>query len=197
MSSEQNGASGARPGGPLAEERLNVFALVVYIPDTLGEFLDDLRRELVPAYKPCAHVSVLPPRPLAVDWRVASRELGELARNWAPFAIELTEIGVFPVTDVIYLELGQGAAELEAMHREMATRYLAFEEPFSYHPHVTLAQEIPHSQVDALRQHAQRRWRAYDGPRSFQANSAVFVQNTLTNCWIDLATYPLGTPVAR
>ena len=27
-----------------AEERLNVFALVIYIPDPLGSFLDDLRR---------------------------------------------------------------------------------------------------------------------------------------------------------
>jgi len=31
-----------------AEQRLNVFALVIYIPDPLGRFLDDLRRELVP-----------------------------------------------------------------------------------------------------------------------------------------------------
>ena len=197
MSSEKNGTSGGRPGGVLAEERLNVFALVVYIPDPLGQFLDDLRQELVPDYKPCAHVSVLPPRPIAVDWRTASRELRALAHQWAPFDIELTQIGVFPVTEVIYLELGQGAAELEAMHGAMASRCLAFQEPFAYHPHVTLAQEIPHAQVDALRQQAERRWREYKGPRRFQANSAVFVQSTLSNCWIDLAEYPLGTPVAR
>ena len=62
-------------GGPSqipAEERLNVFALVIYIPDPLGLVLDDLRRELVPTYNPHAHVSVLPPRPLAVDWNIAS-----------------------------------------------------------------------------------------------------------------------------
>jgi hypothetical protein len=197
MSSEKNGASGERSGCVLAEERLNVFALVVYIPDPLGQFLDDLRRELVPAYKPCAHVSVLPPRPLAVDWRIASRELRALAKNWAPFDIELTEIGVFPVTDVIYLELGQGATELEEMHAVMASRCLAFQEPFAYHPHVTLAQEISHYQVDACRRQAQRRWREYDGPRRFRASSAVFVQSTLSNCWIDLAKYPLGTAVTR
>jgi 2'-5' RNA ligase superfamily len=197
MSSEKNGASVGRSGGVLAEERLNVFALVVYIPDPLGQFLDDLRRELVPAYKPCAHVSVLPPRPLAVDWRLASGELRALAQKWAPFDIELTEIGVFPVTDVIYFELGQGAAELQEMHAAMASRRLAFQEPFAYHPHVTLAQEIPHSQVDGLREQAQLRWREYDGPRRFRANSAVFVQSTLTGCWVDLAEYPLGTRVAR
>ena len=58
-----------------AEQRLNVFALVIYIPDPLGRFLDDLRRELVPGCNPHAHVSVLPPRPLAVDWQVASEQV--------------------------------------------------------------------------------------------------------------------------
>ena len=61
-------------------ERLNVFALVIYIPGPLGKFLDDLRRELVPSYNPHAHVSVLPPRPLAVDWRLASDQARALYR---------------------------------------------------------------------------------------------------------------------
>ena len=63
-----------------AEQRLNVFALVIYIPDPLGRFLDDLRRELVPGCNPHAHVSVLPPRPLAVDWQVASEQVKALRR---------------------------------------------------------------------------------------------------------------------
>lgn len=52
-----------------AEEKLNVFALVIYIADPLGGFLDDLRRELIPHYNPHAHISVLPPRPIPIDWR--------------------------------------------------------------------------------------------------------------------------------
>src|ERR1700730_8846823 len=95
-----NGATSAIP----PEERLNVYALVIYIPDPLGRFLDDLRRELMPQYNPHAHVSVLPPRPLAVDWSVASGQVRSLTEAWAPFEIELTEVGIFPVTDVIYLQ---------------------------------------------------------------------------------------------
>ena len=60
MGCNENGV----PSRPSLEERLNVFALVVYIPGPLGVFLDELRRELVPHYNPHAHVSVLPPRPL-------------------------------------------------------------------------------------------------------------------------------------
>jgi hypothetical protein len=196
MSSQNNGASKGS-GGLSAEERLNVFALVIYIPDPLGQFLDDLRRELVPHYQPCAHVSVLPPRPLSVDWRLASAQLRELAQMWRPFDIELTEITVFPVTDVIYLELGEGREQLREMHAAMASKWLAFEEPFAYHPHVTLAQEIPHEQVDVLCQQAQHRWQEYAGPRRFHANRAVFVQSTRSNCWIDLAEYSLGLAVVR
>ena len=52
MSPDPNGPPGRVP----PEEWLNVFALVTYIPAPLGEFLDQLRRELVPRDDPRAHV---------------------------------------------------------------------------------------------------------------------------------------------
>ena len=140
-----------------AEQRLNVFALVIYIPDPLGRFLDDMRKELVPGCNPHAHVSDLPPRPQAVDWQVASEQVKECAGNWAPFS--------------------------EA---------LEFAEPFQYHPHVTLAQEIPPALVEEVDRKAHRLWDAYDGPRTFRAERMAFVQITLGNCWIDLAESDLG-----
>ena len=107
---------GFDPNGMLsripAEQRMNVYALVIYIPDPLGRFLDDLRRELVPGCNPHAHVSVLPPRPLAVDWQVAGEQVRACAASRAPFDIVLGRIGIFPVTNVIYLELGEGAPEM-------------------------------------------------------------------------------------
>jgi 2'-5' RNA ligase len=179
------------------EERLNVFALVIYIPDPLGRFLDGLRQELVPSYNPHAHVSVLPPRPLAVDWSMAAGQVRSLTGAWAPFEIELTDIGIFPLTDVIYIQLGAGASELSRMHTAMNSGPLGFHEPFPYHPHVTLAQEIPAGQVDSVCETAVERWRDYRGPRTFRADRAAFVQNTLQNCWIDLAEYPLGALAVR
>src|SRR3989442_13420350 len=98
------------------EERLNVYALVIYIPDPLGRYLDDLRRELVPAYNPHAHVSVLPPRPLPPDWQTASAQAQALTESWAPFDIELAAVQIFPATDVVYIEVGAGAAELRKLH---------------------------------------------------------------------------------
>jgi 2'-5' RNA ligase len=179
------------------EERLNVFALVIYIPEPLGTFLDDLRRELVPHYNPHAHVSVLPPRPLSVEWQVASGQVRSLAETWAPFEVELTDIAVFPNTDVIYIEVGAGGSELRAMHAAMNSGALACNEPFPYHPHITLAQELPPAGVTAARELAVRRWEEFQGPRQFRADRAVFVQNAVDNIWIDLAEYPLGSVAVR
>ncbi|HEV3197758.1 MAG TPA: 2'-5' RNA ligase family protein [Bryobacteraceae bacterium] len=181
-----------RPSTIPEAQGLNVFALVIYIPGPLGCFLDDLRRELVPHYNPHAHVSVLPPRPLGVPWQAASDEARALIEGWAPFDVELSALQVFPVTDVIYLEVDAGASDLRRMHAAMNAGSLAFQEPFSYHPHITLAQEVPHEGLRAMHDLAHRRWAEYEGSRSFRAERAVFVQNTMTDCWVDLAEYTLG-----
>lgn len=175
----------------------NVFALVIYVPDPLGQFLDDLRLELVPKCNPHAHVSVLPPRSLTVSWQVASEHAKALAEGWAPFDVELTDIQVFSKTDVIYIEVGAGTEELRGMHSAMNTGVLAFDEPFSYYPHITLAQDIAHGSVEQKTERARRRWREYAGPRVFRAERAVFVQNHRDDCWIDLAGYSLGTLAVR
>ena len=176
-----------------AEQRLNVFALVIYLPDPLGGFLDEMRRALVPGCKPHAHVSVLPPRPLAGDWQVAREQVRALVEAWTPFEITLTEVGIFPVTNVIYIELGQGATEMYALHSAMNTDALRFDEPFEYHPHITLAQEIPAESVAEVHRRAREMWDSYRSAKTFRAERATFVQNTLGNCWIDLAEYSLGT----
>ena len=193
MACDSNGTQRRVP----VEERLNVFALVIYLPDPLGRFLDELRCELVPHDKPHAHVSVLPPRPIAVDPLIAAEQVRSLTESWSPFEIELTSIEIFPVTNVIYLELGAGAAELRQLHAAMNSGPLNFDEPFVYHPHVTLAQELAGPDVPAAHDTARRRWQNYAGTRSFRAERAVFVQNSLHNHWVDLAEFGLGAVVVR
>jgi 2'-5' RNA ligase len=176
-----------------AEQRLNVYALVIYVPDPLGRFLDDLRRTLVPDCNPHAHVSVLPPRPIAGDWQTAREQVRETMAASEPFEISLAGIGIFPITNVIYLELGKGAAEMHSLHSAMNSDSLKFDEPFQYHPHITLVQDVPSDRVQALNTKARDMWASFDGPRAFRADRATFVQNTLGHCWIDLAEYELGT----
>ncbi len=51
--------------------------------------------------------------------------------------------------------------------------------------------------VSEVRDLAERRWREYQGPRVFRAERAAFVQNTVANCWLDLAEYSLGAVPVR
>ena len=193
MQSDQNGA---RPRA--GEDKLGLYALVIYLPNPLGAFLDDLRLEMVPGCNPHAHVSVLPPRPLPVAPEAAIEEARAILGGFAPFDIELGRIEKFDVTDVVYIGVQDGAGQLRQMHRSLNQGALAFEEPFAYHPHVTLAQGIEAGQVEALAALASRRWREFPGPRRFRAEGAVFVRNTQGNRWIDLASgllraTPMGT----
>jgi 2'-5' RNA ligase len=177
--------NGTRPQG--------LYALVIYLPDPLGGFLDDLRLEMVPGCNPHAHVSVLPPRPLPVAPEAAIEDARRIVAGFAPFDIELGRIQKFDVTDVIYISVEAGAEQLRHMHRSLNRGALAFEEPFAYHPHVTLAQEIQTGQVETLAALAAHRWLEFRGPRRFRAENTVFVRNTRGNLWVDLTSGPLST----
>lgn len=190
MGFNSNGMHGSLAPG---DQWLDVFALVIYVPDPLGRFLDELRRELVPGCSPHAHVSVLPPREIKENWEYAKEHARILVEGWSPFEVQAAEINLFPATDVVYIEIGGGAHELLQMHKTINSDFLKSAERFAYHPHITLAQEIPQGQVQKVHELAVRRWREYDGPRSFTADRAVFVRNTLLNRWVDLAGFSLGT----
>ncbi|MGH9658633.1 MAG: 2'-5' RNA ligase family protein [Bryobacteraceae bacterium] len=182
---------------PNGRDRLNCFALVAYIPDPLGKFLDDLRRELVPGCVPHAHVTILPPRPLSSAVDGAIPILRGLASDFPPFEIEAVSIEVFPVTDVVYVEVGIGGAQLHQMHDVMNSGPAGFHEPFDYHPHITLAQELTRDRSVECAAIARRRWAEFPHSRRFTADKLWFVQNTVDNRWIDLAQFSLAAVPVR
>src|SRR6476660_9151793 len=122
-------------------EKLNQFALVIYIPDPLARFLDELRLELVNGCRPRAHVTVLPPRPLP-DVEAALEEARIMSPEFPPFEIEAGDVEVFPKTKVIYIGLRSGGDQMRTMHEALNTGALLFDEPYAFHPHITLAQEF-------------------------------------------------------
>jgi len=176
---------------PIGMDRLNMFALVIYIPDPLARFLDELRRELVPSCVPRAHVSVLPPR-VVKDPKVACEQSRARARDFAPFDVEAGQIEVFPRTDVIYISVEAGIAQLGEMHQALNAGALAYAELFHYQPHITLAQEFDRRDLPRLHEQACLRWADYRHSRRFRAEVMTFVQNTTCNVWIDLAEFSLG-----
>ena len=167
------------------QDLVNSFALVTYIPDPLGKFLDDLRRELIPACVPHAHVTILPPRPLCAAREDAIEAIRLLIPDFSPFEIRAGETLIFPVSDVVQ------------MYRALNTGHLRFQELFPYHPHITLAQNLTHDQAVELAAIARRRWSEYKFQRGFQVESLSFVQSTVRNLWVDLEHFQLEPASVR
>lgn len=178
---------------PSGVERIDSFALVCYLPGELGAFLDRLRAELVTACSARSHVTILPPRPLAGPESSAKQQIGNCIPEYQPFRVHLGEVDVFPQTKVIYLGLSLGSDHLRFLHDSLNVNALSFDEPFDYHPHVTLAQGVDPAQVDEATRLAAARWSEFSHSRSFQVEALTFVQNTSVNRWLDLVAYELGS----
>lgn len=174
---------------------INSFALVSYLPQPLAGFLDALRNELAGDCEAKAHLTILPPRPLLCASDDAWRQLHETIQDFHPFQVRLGEIEVFPVTQVIYLSVLEGYRELIRLHDALNTGRVSFTEPFQFHPHVTLAQDLDAPQVPQASELAVHRWREFGGSRTYLADRLTFVQNTLDNRWTDLYSVPLSNGV--
>ena len=170
-----------------AGQQVNSFALVSYLPDPPAAFLNRVRVDLVPGCHAKSHVTVLPPRSLRCSFEDAWRDIKRELEDLEPFRIELGEVEVFRQTDVIYLTLRQGRRELDQMHTALNRGCLGFQEQFEYHPHVTLAQDLPLGSLPEALEAARQRWNEYRGPRQFMVDQLTFVQNTAGNRWKDLA----------
>jgi len=168
------------------------FALVSYIPAPLSQFLDNLRIRLTPDSKPHAHVTVLPPRPVYSDLEELKKRLVPVLRDVNPIQIELGSIKVFPVSDVIYLSITEGESELRTVNRALDQGALHFQTTFSYHPHITLAQDIPPQDVEGLRRIAEQEWDTYEGERGFLIDSLWLVQNVMPDVWLECGLFPLS-----
>ena len=178
-----------------APQTLGHFALVSYIQDPLARFLDDLRLELTPGYKPHAHVTVLPPRPLHSDLSEAIHQLAENCRSVQPFRVELGEIQVFEASSVVYLGIRDGVRELRELYRLLNRGALQYKENFPYHPHITIAQNIVPEQAPRLSALAKEKWAGYQGPRGFLVSSLSLVQNVAPAIWADVVEVPIGLEV--
>jgi 2'-5' RNA ligase len=177
-------------------DRINSFSLVSYIPGALGDFITELRQELVAGCVAQSHVTVLPPRPLSVPQGVAEQTLRGWLEPFPPFVIQIGKISVFEETSVVFAEIGAGRDELRELHTVLNQGPLYFDEPYPYHPHITLAQGFPADHLAHLFDISQGRWNEFHLERSFLVDTLTFVQNTVGNCWLDLAECELRGAVA-
>ncbi len=175
-------------------EAVNALALVAYIPQPLGGFVDRVRRELAPGCRLRSHITILPPRQVACAPADAQRTLENAVSHMRAFRVEVKEVNVFSVSDVVYLSIGAGCQELRDLHAEVNRGPCLASEVWNYEPHLTLAQDLSSDAVAHIRGLAEQQWRNYAGPREFTLDRLTFVQSSPEG-WVDLASWELLSPV--
>jgi 2'-5' RNA ligase len=137
----------------------------------------------------------MPPRFLPSTEELAWKHIVDQTSDVAAFDLEALDIEVFPKTNVVYIELGRGREILMDLHAALNRGALAYDEPYPYHPHITLAQEIPVEIVDDIVTAARQKWAAAPYSRRFPVERLTFVRNIGCNRWLDLNTVELRHPV--
>jgi 2'-5' RNA ligase len=170
------------------------YALVAYVKSPVGEFVENLRRELHPDLPHlAAHLTFLPPRPLQGTESTALHLLARICGRVEPFGVTLGEMESFvPTTFTVYIRVDHGASRLEELHNQLNTQALAFAEEWPYVPHLTVGTMATERAAEQALDLARRRWREYPGSRRILLERLTFVREDAPNYWIDLAPVPLG-----
>jgi len=169
------------------------YALVSYVPDPLGEYLNRLRSRLVTGCRLQSHVTLLPPRMLRAPSAELIEELNRRTKKLPPFEVTLGEVEIFETTRVIYLAIQRGWRQLEDYHSALSEGMLWYEEYFPFHPHMNLGQEIPGSEFEHTFETAREVWRNCPHSRTFRVQNLTFVQNVDPNRWDTLSEHRLSS----
>jgi 2'-5' RNA ligase len=170
------------------------YALVAYVRESVGEFVESLRTQLHPdlPHLP-AHVTVLPPRTLPENEGAAQLMLEQVCSKAEPFQITLGDVETFvPATPTVFVRVARGAYKLRELHDKLNVGPLAFKEEFLYMPHLTIVKMTDPAQAEQAHVVAHRLWERFDGPRKISVSELTFVREQHENRWVDLASFVLG-----
>jgi len=171
------------------------YALVAYIKDAVGEFVENLRREIHPAHAHLpAHITVLPPRCLQGTETEAIALVEHVCRAANPFDVSLGDVENFmPKTPTVFIRVAFAAYRLRELHDQLNTGALEFNEQWPYMPHLTIAKVDTLEYAACALEIARRRWALFTLPRKVSIHQLTFVrEGEDRDSWIDLASISLG-----
>jgi 2'-5' RNA ligase len=170
------------------------YALVAYVRNSVGKFVENLRRELHPELSHlAAHVTVLPPRQLNGSESAAVEALTNICKHIEPFEASLGEMETFiPATPTVFIRVCHAAQRLRDLHDQLNVNGLATKEEWPYMPHMTIIKVPTEEQAQQAYLAARKRWDSFREPRTIQIERLTFVREERDLHWLDLATVPLG-----
>ncbi|MEJ3742113.1 2'-5' RNA ligase family protein [Actinomycetes bacterium KLBMP 9797] len=174
-----------------SDDRLTRVGVAIDIPEPWGSVLTQRRAaagDPQAAYVP-AHLTLLGPTEIEPDQLDAiEKHLAAVAAGHPPFVMHLRGTGTFrPLTEVVFVVVAAGISECELLAAAIgAADELRRETRFPYHPHVTVAQDVPAAALDQV----------YDDLAGFEARFAVdaftLFSHTGEARWQPRRDFPLG-----
>lgn len=170
----------------------SVIGIVVAVPEPWAQLLTDWRTKvgdsqasLVPP-----HVTLLPPTEIpAADRTTIAAHLASVARAHPPFTMHLSGTGTFrPVSEVVFVAVARGIGDCEILANDVRRGPLARTLTFPYHPHVTVAHDVPPDMLEL----------AYSGladlSAEFEVDHFTEFEQTPSGAWAVAREYPLTGP---
>lgn len=170
------------------------YALVAYVRNAVGDFVQTLRQELHPdlPHLP-AHLTILPPRHLQGSELSALETLEDICSQVEPFEIVLGEAETFvPVTPTVFIRVAHAAYRMRELHDRLNTGVLQAAEEWPYMPHLTIVKLSSEELAQQAYVTARDRWAEFRGTRRIPLSELTFVREEECDRWIDLAGVPLG-----
>jgi len=129
-----------------------LIGVALAIPDPWGSEIEGWRESFgdPQASSIPAHITLLPPTRISESVLPAVREhLAAAAAATSAFDVQLRGAGTFrPVSPVVFVSVSQGISGCEQLEALIRSDVLERELDYPYHPHVTVAHDVPEAVLD-------------------------------------------------
>lgn len=188
------GAAGAagvpgQPGGDDPGPQLTI-GVAIAVPEPYAEQLQRSRESFgdpMAMHIP-AHVTLLPPTPIAAaDLGTVREHLAAVSAAGRRFDMRLRGTDTFrPVSPVVFVRVDRGEDDCRRVEAGVRSGVLHRELAFDYHPHVTVAHDLPEPTLDE----ATRALSAFEA--EFGVESITLYRHNGDGRWRVEDEYPLG-----
>ena len=165
--------------------------VAVAIPEPWATELQDYRTSVGDATATMipTHITLVPPTEVPGELVAIEEHLAAAAAAVGSFCVHLRGTGTFrPVSPVVFVSLVEGISQCELLAGVVRSGPLAVELDYPYHPHVTVAHDVPGEMLES----------AYSGlvdlSAEFRVDSFTEFEQTLGGAWAVARTYPLTGP---
>jgi 2'-5' RNA ligase len=169
---------------------VGTIGVAIPIPEPFSAELQGWRRDfgdpLACAIPP--HITLLPPTVVpAGELPTVEKHLAEVAAAGEPFRVRLRGTATFrPVSPVVFIVVAEGISACEMLSKSVRTGPLPGDLTYPYHPHVTVAHDLPNEVLDRAFSHLS------DYAAQFDVTAFSLYEHGADQVWRPRLSFSLG-----